>query len=164
MKSPTTLLVPLLTAGLLLCACQSSTTQRGNPRSASHWNAGFAAESASRQFLGANSYSPDTIRQAGQSASQSMVMTFRRHFFNDNPDNPLQEHRYGPYDRYIPIVHGPKYAVLDAWDITRSGARNLWQGVIAAVWMPVQVFGGTGVSSVEDNQPPPPEDFSVAND
>ena len=164
MKSPTKLLVSLTAACLLLGACQSSTTNRGNPRSASHWNSGFAAESASLHAFGANSYTPDTIRQTGQSASESMVTTFRRHFFNDNPDNPLQEHRYGPYDRYIPIIDGPKYAVLDVWDMTRSGGRNAWQGLVAALWMPVQVFGGSSVYSAEDNQPPGPDEFEVVGD
>jgi hypothetical protein len=151
-----------LAAVSLLGACQSSTKQKGNPYSSSHWNTGFIGESYSESFFGANSYTPNTIRMTNRNASVDMTTTVRRHFFNDNPDNPLQEHRYNPDDRYVPIWHMPKYGVLDLWSATRSGGVNTWNGLVAAVLMPWQLFAGadlnTGVT-----EPPPPDDFRVKN-
>lgn len=163
MKSSSPLLVSLAAAAVLLASCQSSQPRRGNPRSASHWNAGFIGESLSYQALAANSYTPDTIGQATSQASADIVMTLRRHFFNDNPDNPLQEHRYGPYDRYIPILHMPMYAAGDLWDGARSTGVNTASGLVAALWMPVQVFGGQSAYNAVKAAPPEPEDFRVKN-
>lgn len=161
MKSSHTLLLSL-TAAVLAGACQSMTEQRTIPRTSSNWNSGSIAESASESFFGANSHTPETIRLTTRDASVSIVTTTRRHLFNDNPDNPLQEHRYAPGDRYIPIWHMPVYALGDTWDIARGAGINLWDGLLATVVMPWQLVAGadqnTGVAT-----PPAPEQFEVRN-
>ncbi|HVS17785.1 MAG TPA: hypothetical protein VMT18_04230, partial [Planctomycetota bacterium] len=95
MKSTSTLLVTFA-AAVLAGACQSMTEQRSIPRTASNWNAGSVGESASESFFGASSNTPNTIRLTNRDAAVSIATTTRRHMFNDNPDNPLQEHRYNP--------------------------------------------------------------------
>lgn len=161
MKSTPTLLVTFA-AALLGTACQSMTEQRQIPRTESNWNAGSISESASESFFGANSNTSNTIRLTTRDASVSIVTTTRRHLFNDNPDNPLQEHRYQPGDRYVPIWHMPLYALGDTWDIARAGGINAWDGLVATVVMPWQLLAGadqnTGVAT-----PPDPEDFEVKN-
>jgi hypothetical protein len=160
MKSSHTLSLAL--AAAVLAACQSTTEQRSIPRSSSNWNAGSVSESASESFFGASSQTPNTIRQTNRDASVDVVTTTKRHMFNDNPDNPLQEHRYDPDDRYVPIWHMPVYAVGDGWDMLRAGATNLWDGTVALVMMPFQLLAGadqnTGVTT-----PPEPEEFRVQN-
>jgi hypothetical protein len=161
MKSSHTLSLALA-ATVLAAACQSTTEQRSIPRTESNWNSGSVSESASESFFGASSSTPHTIRQVNRDASVDVVTTTKRHMFNDNPDNPLQEHRYDPDDRYVPIWHMPVYAVGDGWDMLRAGGTNLWDGTVALVMMPVQLLVGadqnTGVAT-----PPEPEDFRVKN-
>lgn len=155
--------LPLALAALLWAgACQSMTEQRSIPRTSSNWNAGSISESASESFFGASSQTPNTIRLTTRDSSVDMVTTTKRHMFNDNPDNPLQEHRYDPDDRYVPIWDMPVYALGDGWDMLRGGATNLWDGTVALVIMPFQLLVGadqnTGVATPAD-----PEDFKVKN-
>lgn len=161
MKSAQTLILSLA-AVALAGSCQSMTKQTPNPRSSSNWNAGHVGESASYAFFGANSLTPDTIRLYTRDESVSISLTMRRYLFNDNPENPLQEHRYTPDQRYIPIWHTPVYAVGNVWDITRSTGVNAWNGTMGLLVMPWQLVAGadqnTGVTS-----PPSPEDFKVKN-
>lgn len=160
MKSSHTLLLTL--AACLAGACQSMTEQRSIPRTSSNWNSGSVAESASESFFGASSHTPNTIRLTTRDASVDVVTTTKRHLFNDNPDNPLQEHRYDPDDRYVPIWDMPVYALGDGWDMLRGGATNAWDGAVALAIMPFQLLVGadqnTGVATPAD-----PEDFRVKN-
>jgi len=145
-------LVPFA-AALLLGACQSS---------ASHWDPEHAAESASYHFLGANDETPQTIVQTTTLGSRSITLTLRRQFFNDNPANPLQDHRYDAYERYIPIWDMPVNAVLDSGDIVVDTVAYTGQGAWGAILMPWQLLAGTSeVASYE--QPPRPSDFKVRN-
>lgn len=149
-------------ATLLLVLASSCASGRGNPRSESNWNTGYIGESMSLHFLGANSYTPDTIEQSNRQSSRDLVLLTRRYFFNDNPDNPLQEHRYGPYDRYVPIWHMPLYGLGDLWDGTRSTAVNGGHGLWSIVLMPIQLTAGTNETSGVP-KPPPPDQFKVKN-
>ncbi len=149
-------------ATVLLVLGSSCASGRGNPRSESNWNTGFVGESMSLHFLGANSYTPDTIEQSNRQGSRDQVLLFRRYFFNDNPDNPLQEHRYGPFDRYVPIWHMPVYGLGDLWDVTRSTLVDGFHGLVAIVLKPWQMTAGTSETSGVP-APPRPEDFKVKN-
>ena len=149
-----TLLSSLTLAALALGGCYTTP--------ASHWDPESAPESASYHFFGANDSTPNTIVETTKQGSRSITLTMRRHFFNDNPNNPLQDHRYDPYDRYIPIWHMPYYAVLDTAEMVTLGLVHTGEGAFGAVLMPWQLLAGTSsVSSYEE--PPRPSEFKVKN-
>ena len=158
-------ILPALAICVALTACQASGPDSWQTkRSSSHWNAGSAGESTSLAFLGANSGTNEDIATHTRNNSGDIALTLRRHLLNDNPDNPLQEHRYEPGQDYIPIYHGPLYALGDAWDMTRTAGINAAKGTWAAVKMPVHVFGGTHIWNPGVQAPPPPSEFRVLND
>lgn len=161
MKPNRTLLLSLA-AALWAGSCQSMTEQNPTAHTSSNWNSASVSESASESFFGASSQTPHTIRQVSRDSTVDVVTTTRRHLFNDNPDNPLQEHYYEPDERYVPIWDMPVNAGRDGWDILKSGGKNLWNGTVALAVMPWQFLVGadqnTGVADPAD-----PEDFRVRN-
>jgi hypothetical protein len=152
---------PILLSTLTLAAALGLGACYTTP--ASHWDAEHAAESASYHFLGANGQTDETILQTTKQGSREITLTMRRHFFNDNPHNPLQEHRYEPYDRYIPIWHMPAYAVLDTAEIATDGLVHTGEGSFGAILMPWQLLAGTSAKT-SYKQPPPPSEFEIKND
>lgn len=126
----------------------------------SHWDPDQAAESASFQMLGANGATPDTITQTTRQGSQEVTLAMRRYFFNDNPANPLQQHRANTFGRYVPIWDMPVNALLDTGEIVGYSAVRAGEGLWGAFLMPFQLLLGT--NEVEHyQQPPPPSQFEV---
>jgi hypothetical protein len=152
MKPRISLLVPL--AALLLAgACKNNPT---------HWDHDDAPERASYHFLGANGYTPASITETSRGNSQEMVLLMRRHFFNDNPGNPLQKHRENTFGRYVPIWDMPVNAVLDTADLVAYGAVRAAEGVWASILLVPQVLIGTS-DHESYREPPRPEEFRVRN-
>jgi len=150
MKPRISPLVPFA-ALLLLGACQTS---------ASHWDPEFASEQASFQFIGANSQTSESISQTTRGNSESMTLTMRRYFFNDNPENPLQHHRNDPADRYVPIWDMPVNAVLDTGEMLGVAGARAGQGAWGLILMPWQLLAGTPKGE-SYREPPPPSEFDA---
>lgn len=155
--------------GLTSSGCQSLNGDRDDPLYDSHWNTGSLRGRAQRAFLGYDADRDGSVLDHAQSNGESIALTLRRHFLNDNPENPLQYRRGFGGDS----VYNPTAAYADTWFILRDGALLAADTLVEAVVIPVDLIAGPisthfGVDygSVGDyydgsGEPVDPEDFSV---
>jgi len=158
----------LLASALVLGACASS-----NPDYTSHWNAGYAGESAEHAFTGYDSDMDGTRYEYEREGAAGIALTLRRHVMNDNPNNPLQMRRgWGNPDNPYNMTAG----IADAGYLVRDGAVGIYhvgaEGLLMAVDMIVGIPAGIvgldypGVSSIgsdDGGAPTAPEDFETTN-
>jgi len=158
----------LLGISLVLGACASS-----NPDYASHWNAGFAGESAEHAFTGYDVDMDGTRFEYESNGAADLALTIRRHVMNDDPSNPLQMRRgWGDPENPYNMTAG----IADAGYLLRDGAVGAYyvgaEGVLMAVdtmvGIPAGLFGISypGVASMwsdDDGAPTAPEDFTTTN-
>ncbi len=83
--SSRTLAALCLGAALVAPGCRSST----NP-ALDHWNIGSVAPRAERHFLGYRSDLDGRYRDFHVRQRQDVNLTLRRHFLNNNPENPFE--------------------------------------------------------------------------
>ena len=158
----------LLASALVLGACASS-----NPDYTSHWNAGYAGESAEHTFTGFDSEVDDSRYQHASDGAASIALTIRRHVMNDNPNNPLQMRRgWGNPDNPYNMTAG----IADAGYLVRDGVVGAYyvgaEGVVtfvdAVIGIPAGLVGldypGIGsIGSADGGSPTEPEDFDTTN-
>jgi len=158
----------LLATALLFGACASSA-----PEYDSHWNAGHVGKSAERVFTGYDAELDGSRYEYGRDNAEGIALTLRRHFMNDNPENPLQMRRgWGDPDNPYNMTAG----IADAGYLVRDGAVMAWytasegvlMGVDLIVGLPLGLFGVgyPGVSSMwagTDDEPTPPSEFEAVN-
>lgn len=158
----------LLASALLLGACTST-----DPDYGSHWNAGQAAVSAEHAFTGFDAEVSESRFEHQRDGAEGAMLTLRRHFMNDNPDNPLQMRRgWGNPDNPYNMTAG----IADAGYLVRDGvistgyvaATGLTMATDVIVGVPLAMFGVDygGVSGFwedGDTAPTPPEEFQTVN-
>lgn len=158
----------LLASALLFGACASS-----SPEYASHWNAGHVGQSAEHTFTGYDAELDGGRYEYGRGNAESIALTVRRHFMNDNPENPLQMRRgWGDPDNPYNMTAG----IADAGYLVRDGAVATWytasEGALmlvdTVVGVPLGLFGVNypGVSAAwadADAEPTPPSEFTTKN-
>jgi hypothetical protein len=159
----------LLASAFLFGACASS-----SPDYASHWNAGHVGASAEHVFTGYDAELDGPRYTYSRKGAEGIALTIRRHFMNDNPENPLQMRRgWGDPDNPYNMTAG----IADAGYLVRDGAVTAWYTASEGVLMGVDLIVGVplglvgvnsgGVSSMwsdeGDAEPTPPSKFEPHN-
>ena len=90
-------------AGLLTVACASTPGQHDN-----HWNIGGLGPRLAYHGLGYQPYMADSYRDHQWQQKQDINLTLRRHFLNNNPENPFQ-----PEDKSLSDPRGPHSILPD---------------------------------------------------
>lgn len=122
-------------ASLLLCtACASN-----HPASHNHWSLHSVGPRVTRTFLGYDSERDgDSYLEFQWERKQDVNRTLRRHFLNDNPENPfrtgaVEEPAPRPVNSPLPephryfhwtLIDGPIATVVDP-----DGFHEFWQGI-----------------------------------
>lgn len=84
-RSATTVVLGLVGAGLLASGCRTNT----NP-ALDHWNIASVKARAAKSFLGYRADLDGSYRDFHVRQRQDINLTLRRHFLNNNPENPFQ--------------------------------------------------------------------------
>lgn len=164
----TGLLLPLaaLTAALLPSSCKSN-----DPLYDSHWNVGSLEHRAGYHLFGYDSYTGESIYEHSANSAKDIALTLRRHFLNDNPENPLQYRRGWGAD----TVYNPTSAYADVWFLARDAVFVGYRGLVHAVVVPIDLTAGpisahfgADYGSVVNlwgglGEPAAPGDFEVEN-
>ena len=158
----------LLATAILAGACASS-----NPDDASHWNAGHVGKSGERVLTGYDAELDGPRYSYERDNAASIALTVRRHFMNDNPNNPLQMRRgWGDLDNPYNMTAGIADAGYLMRDTAVVGWYTLSEGALMFVYtvvgIPLGLFGVgyPGVATMWTNdsaEPTKPEDFETVN-
>lgn len=160
-------LTALLALPLFLGACQAN-----DPLYDSHWNVGSLGDRASYHLLGYDDSRGKTILEHEQEVAESLAISLRRHFLNDNPTNPAQMRRgwggdspYDPTALYADVYYIGREAVV-------TGVRTATTAVLLPIDLTVGPLvahagieweGAQGFVDFDDDEPPHPSDFEVRN-
>jgi hypothetical protein len=134
---------PIPPAALILVILAAAACQSQAPDYDSHWSPGSVEN---RSTFHNTSYVEERGASSfghGMSASQDIALTFRRHFLNDNPTNPIQDRRgWGdpqhPYNMTAPFE--------DVWILGRGLVGSAWDVFAPGVLIPIDLVVGPALS------------------
>lgn len=136
----TSKLVAGLASALLLSACQASTGQESN-----HWNIESLAPRTAKAFLGYRQDLDGSYREFQWRQKQDMNLTLRRHFLNDNPNNPFQA------DDPSVVAARPPHSILPD-PLQYFHVESLTTGLILLAWTGtfIPIPFGSIIATIED--------------